>query len=154
MACSKSQCTDLCFSEDCNQEVNNAKDKWNNTPFHRAAENGRVDVVKQLLENTANLDRKNKYGQTALFVAAIRNNVDLANLLLANSANVNSGDFEGATALYYAAWKNSVNVARLLLRYSANLHATAVRGYWGGKTPLQVAELYRNREMVELLRNA
>merc|ERR1712227_55311 len=33
-ACSQSQCTDLCFSEDCNKGVNNARDVWGYTPLH------------------------------------------------------------------------------------------------------------------------
>merc|ERR1711963_1033815 len=54
-ACSQSQCTDLCFSEDCNKGVNNARDVWGYTPLHMLHIYS-VAVVKRLLENHANLN--------------------------------------------------------------------------------------------------
>merc|ERR1711978_376612 len=47
-ACSQSKCRDLCFSEDCNQEVNNARDSRGWTPLHQAARYDSVDVAKLL----------------------------------------------------------------------------------------------------------
>merc|ERR1719367_124821 len=145
---------DLCFSDNCNKGVNNARDSWGRTPLHRAAYENSVEVAKLLLEKSANVDSTDNNGITALHLAAWKNSVAVAQLLLENSAHVDSADTDGETALHWAAWKNSVAVAEILIAHSANLNATAVSGRLRGLTPLQVAERYRNQEMVDLLRNA
>jgi len=153
-ACNQRKCMDLCFSDDCNKAVNNAKDRRDWTPLHQAAEENNVAVAKALLANSADLDSTDKWGATALHRAALWSSVDVAKLLLANSAHVDSADNDGATALHWAAWNNRVEVAKLLLAKSANVNATPVSGSWKGLTPLQIAERRGNQEMVELLRNA
>merc|ERR1719367_2542352 len=140
----------LCFSDDCNQGVNNARDGRGNTPLHRAAEDDDVDVAKLLLANSADVDSTDNDGDTALHEAARKNSVAVAEVLIENYANVDSTEKHGATALHLAAYHNHVDVAKLLLAKSANLNATAVsHGDYPGLTPLQVAERYRNQEMVE-----
>merc|ERR1711963_30651 len=148
-------CRDLCFCENCDKGVNNARDVFDSLPLHQAAKNNNVDVAKLLLENSADVDSTDNYGETALHDAALWNSVDVAKLLLENSANVDSANNEGATPLHVAARKNSVGVAEILIAHSANLNATtAVSGRYRDKTPLQLAEFVGNQEMVELLRNA
>merc|ERR1719461_2735129 len=73
-ACSQSKCRDLCFSDDCNKGVNNARAGWHGeTPLHRAAKTNSVDLAKRLVENSAN-----------------GNSAGVAKLLLEKSANVNA----------------------------------------------------------------
>jgi len=127
---------------------------WNRTPLHRAASENRVDVAKQLLENSANVHGTDNDGNTALHIAAYWNRVDAARLLLRYSAHVDRLTDDGQTALHWAAGQNSVDVAKLLLAKSANFNARVVSGYYKGLTPLQLAEFEDHKEMVELLRNA
>ena len=142
---------DLCFSEDCNQGVNNAKDEDGYTPLHRAAfDNYSVDVVKLLLAHSADVDSSDKNGATVLHWAAIQNSAEVAKLLLAHSADVNSTDILGQTALHRAAYTNSVDVAKVLIENSADVDITNKNG----QTALQVAEKEGHQEMVELLKNA
>merc|ERR1712012_148476 len=149
-----SRCRDLCFSDNCNKAVNNARDRLGSTPLHRAAEENNVHVANLLLENSADVDSADNYGDTALHNAALWNSVDVATLLLENSANVDSTDKWGKTALHKAAIRNSVDVAKLLLAKSADLNATVVSGGLRGLTPLQVAKKEGNQEIFDLLRNA
>ncbi len=44
--------------------------KDGNTPLHRAAENGKLDVVKYFVENGADAKAANKDGKTPLHCAA------------------------------------------------------------------------------------
>merc|ERR1711902_40952 len=82
-ACSQRKCVDLCFSDDCNKEVNSARDWFGWTPLHQAADENNGYVAKLLLENSANVDSPDwKYGRTALHYAADSNSVDVAKLLL------------------------------------------------------------------------
>jgi len=157
-------CISLCFSDNCNKAVNNARDRRGWTPLHLAASGNSVDVARLLLENSANVDSAGNEGVTALHLAALENSVGVARLLLRYSANVDKADFYGTTALHYAASRNSVGVARLLLAKSANVDSTNndgrtallfhLYGDWKGLTPLQVAEKEGKQEMVELLRKA
>merc|ERR1712218_68340 len=114
-------CVDLCFCENCNKGVNNARDRSGSTPLMQAAETNSAFAAKLLLENSANVDSANSIGVTALHIAARDNSVDVAKVLIQNSANVNSANIRGDTPLHWAAYKNSVDVARLLLAKSANL---------------------------------
>merc|ERR1712038_293466 len=133
MACSQSKCVDLCFSEDCNQEVNNARDKISPggyTPLLEAAYRNRTEVAKQLIAHSADVNYSNGHGETALHYAASWNNVEMAKDLLANSANVDSTTYrKGETAFHYAAGHNSVEVANFLLDHSVNVDSTDNRGY-------------------------
>jgi len=132
-ACSQSKCVDLCFSEDCNQEVNNARDKISPggyTPLLEAAYRNRTEVAKQLIAHSADVNYSNGHGETALHYAASWNNVEMAKDLLANSANVDSTTYrKGETAFHYAAGHNSVEVANFLLDHSVNVDSTDNRGY-------------------------
>merc|ERR1712038_1399465 len=159
-ACSQSKCVDLCFSEDCNQEVNNARDKISPggyTPLLEAAYRNRTEVAKQLIAHSADVNYSNGQGETALHYAASCNSVEVANFLLDHSVNVDSTDNRGYTALHFAVrelFGSCVSVAKLLIAHSADLNATPVSGPYKGLTPLQAAEKEGHQEMVELLRNA
>jgi len=164
-ACSQEQCVDLCFCDNCNKGVNNARDFNGDTPLHRAArEKGHAILAKLLLAHSANVDSTDDLGETPLHSAARRNNVGVAKVLIENSANVDSTDNMGWTALHWAAHWGSVDVAKHLIAHSANLNAATVSSLYRGseyigKTPFQIALLSYPRngghqEMVELLRNA
>merc|ERR1719367_2719815 len=50
------KCVDLCFCENCNKGVNNARDRADDTPLHQAAKKNNAFAAKLLLENSANVD--------------------------------------------------------------------------------------------------
>merc|ERR1711963_1244421 len=150
-ACSQEQCINLCFCDNCNKGVNNARDSLGWTPLHRAAKTNSVFAAKLLLENSAEVNSASNHGLTALHEAALKNSVGVAKLLLENSANVDSTEKNGETPLLWAAIRNRVDIAKLLLANSANVNVTAVSGSWRGQTPVYWAKSYRNQEMVELL---
>merc|ERR1711963_812634 len=117
-ACSQSKCRDLCFSDDCNKGVNNARAGWyGETPLHRAAKTNSVDLAKRLVENSANVNSADVWGKAALHYAAYWNSVDVANLLLENSADVDStdnGGYKGLTPLQVAIRRRNQEMVDLL----------------------------------------
>ena len=79
---------DLCLSDNCNKGVNNARDSLGFTPLYQAASENSVDLAKQLIENSADVNSANNVGNTALHEAAFKNRVDVAKLLIDHSADL------------------------------------------------------------------
>jgi len=124
-ACSQRKCRSLCFSDNCNKGVNNARDEAGQTPLHHAAYENSVEMAKLLIAHSVDVDSTDNLGRTALHLAARKNSVDVAKILIENSADVNSANnIYGYTALHYAALYNSVDVAKCLLENSANVDST------------------------------
>jgi ankyrin repeat protein len=73
-----------------------------NTPLHWAAETGRLDLAKLLLEYKADVNAKNQASQTPLYFAARANQIELARFLFAREAKINARDTSGHTPLYEA----------------------------------------------------
>jgi ankyrin repeat protein len=132
------------------------------TPLHVAANYCRHDmsIVKILIKKGANF--KSGFGEywTPLHAASCFNNVDFVELLLCEGANINEQDGLGWTPLHFAALKNSVSVVKILLKNKAKYNILTTKEHiWespaanipAGKTPLDIALLVGNIEIVNLL---
>lgn len=83
-------------------------------PLHIAAENGRTEAVRVLLDAGADVDiRDATWGWTPLMLASNRGNTDLVRLLLARGADVTLQGSDG-TALHLAEVKHRDEVVRIL----------------------------------------
>jgi ankyrin repeat protein len=88
----------------------------------------RYDVLRSLLEASADLNVTNKHGQTALHYAACRNNVyALKSLILAGSA-LDVRDNAGYTALIHAGHQGNFYALNVLAQAGADLDVTNARG--------------------------
>lgn len=58
-------------------------------PLHRAACEGHVDEVQELIKGGADVDEKNEQGLTPLHLIALNGRCDLAEVLLDHGANIN-----------------------------------------------------------------
>ncbi len=76
-------------------------DGW--TPLHLAADNGHVEVVRELLKHGARLESVNKAGKTPHQLAAYNGHVEVMRELLDHGASVESLNNEGWTHLNSAA---------------------------------------------------
>jgi len=114
----------------------NTSDINGNTPLIMAAEYGRVDLARLLLEHGANLALRNKSGQTALMMAAFpssqphinENKAKIINLLAINKSDTNVKDGEGNTLLISAArygWyiNTADTIVKALLSAGAEVNA-------------------------------
>jgi cytohesin len=81
----------------------NAKNKYEQTPFHQAAYWDRKEIVELLLANGADVNAKGYYGRTPLQRAAWEGHKEIVELLIAKGADVNAkiegGRHKGITPL-------------------------------------------------------
>ncbi|XP_057584834.1 2-5A-dependent ribonuclease isoform X2 [Hippopotamus amphibius kiboko] len=132
------------------------------TAFMEAAVYGRVESLRFLYENGANVnlhrkakqdqERIRKGGATALMDAAEKGHVEVVEILLHKmQADVNARDNMGRNALIYALLNSDIEkvkaVTRLLLGCNADVN---VRGE-GKKTPLILAVEKKNLDLVQML---
>lgn len=123
-----------------------ARGNDNKTPLHRAAFSGEKDIAELLLAKGADVNAKAKDGDTPLFAAVYRGKKDIAELLLANGADVNANAKDGFTPLHGAA-NGKKDIVELLLAKGADVNAKLS----GGNSPLDVAEIWKNKSVVDLL---
>eukprot|EP00944_MAST-04C_sp_MAST-4C-sp1_P012559 g12559.t1 len=108
---------------------------------------GHTDIVKLLLEQGADPNKKNKYGITPLHQAAREGHTEVCKLLLEKGADPNKAKNNGSTPLHWAAYDGHTEVAKLLLDKGADPN---IANKWG-LTPLHYAADKGHTEVVKLL---
>ena len=96
----------------------NTPNSASNTALMAAAERGRADIVKLLLDNKANPNVAGRDGITPLMVAAQNNQPDIVKLLLSRGADPNHQDNSGWTAVLKAAYQGNAKCIALLAAQS------------------------------------
>lgn len=108
--------------------------------LRRAASEGDVAKVKELLDAGVDVNAKNAYGGTALSFACDRGRTEMVQLLLERGADPNTKDtFYGASPLMWALIKKRPAIVRLLLD----------KGAQGADEVLMTAALQGEAEMVK-----
>ena len=104
-------------------DANAAIDQEGNTALMVAANNGRAEVVDELVQAGANVNVTNRQGVSALMRAATREDVALVRTLIAAKADLNHKDSRGETALSFAAARGRRETVTLLLDSGAQPEA-------------------------------
>jgi ankyrin repeat protein len=91
------------------------------TPLPYAAEQGRVEVVRVLLEGGAKVEGTDADQRTALHYAARHGHLEVCRLLLDWGANVNAVDWRTNTPLHWAAYSGRLAVVKLLVERGADV---------------------------------
>ena len=117
------------------------------TPLHDAAEDGKIEVAKLLIESGALVDAKDNDGFTPLHIAAVNGKLESAKCLIENGANVTAKTTLQKTPLYYAAKNGEVEVAKLLIANGALVDAKTDEE----NTPLHIAAYKGHRDFVKFL---
>ena len=116
------------------------------TFLHQAAEDGRLNTAKFLLDSGADVDPRDKTGQTPLHLAARHGHKTVVELLLDHHANINAKTVDyNRTPLQFAAEKHYKTVVETLLSHGADVNLQ--NGL--GETPLVLGA--GSRAIVELL---
>lgn len=122
------------------------------TPLHRAAAEGRTDLIETLLLQGLDINARDSEGKTPLHLATAAGNVDMMRALVARGANAVQRDNDIVTPLHIAAEAGNLAAVDFLLtlpdvRLSINQHAA----YTNGFTPVMVAASKNHTAIIERL---
>lgn len=119
------------------------------TPLHYAAVAGHISVVQQLLDGGANIKARDDYGASVLYAAVTAGEPaeGVVDLLL---AKIEQKSKLGRTLLHHAAMAGDTNVVKRLIERGVDLDARTA----AGETPLYLAMIRANDDIVQLLRRA
>uniref|UniRef100_A0A914D403 Uncharacterized protein n=1 Tax=Acrobeloides nanus TaxID=290746 RepID=A0A914D403_9BILA len=126
------------------------KDGW--TSLMEAVLYKRISIVRYLLEQGSDPNRKDNRDKTALHHAALnlKDNKLIVELLLKHGADINIQDKDGWTSLMRAVSINNINIVRYLLEQDADPDKINANG----NTALHIVRStynYPNKEIIDLL---
>jgi len=128
--------------------VNTLDETTGATPLQYAVLRGNYDIVRFLLNNSADVNSKGNTGRAPLHLAAFDGNEKIAKLLIDYKAQINAADVNGATPLIISSGRRHTAVAKLLLKQKAKLNEKEKES---GLTALHAAVLSGDDEMVREL---
>jgi ankyrin repeat protein len=118
-------------------------------PLTKAAMDGRLKVMKLLLQRGADADAAGPWGTTALHWAAIVGREEMATFLLSNGAQAGIRNNEGQMPLFMACREGHLGVVRVLLQHMGDLVLQATDDE--GRTALHWAAIKVREEVVTFL---
>jgi ankyrin repeat protein len=118
-----------------------------NTLLHIASYYGQVEIVRFLLERSADINIRSAVNNTAMHFAAFTNSAHVITLLLDRGASVKVTNTQGSTPLHFAALSGSLEATKTLIKRRAALD----RPNKMGDTPLMLAALNGRLEIVSFL---
>lgn len=132
----------------CSAVIGSGQNPRNDAALRKAAQEGDLREVNDLLRQGAEVNAKDETGKTALhWVAPARDNPLMVDVLAANGADVNASDNDGETALMIAASQSNPGIVKELLAEGAKVDATNK----AGATALMAAAYRANVEIVKTL---
>lgn len=118
--------------------------------LHKAAYNGDIELVREILKNKVNPDERDSFGGTALHAAMFQKNTEIITLLINYGFDVNAqGLSNGYTPLHDAVWANNLDAVKVLITHGAR---TNIRGK-DGLTPYEKSLKENRKEIAEYLRS-
>ena len=94
-----------------------------------ASQEGNIEIVKLLLEASANVNDKEIKGWTALMLASQEGNIEIVKLLLETKADVNEKNNNGDIALIIASRKAHKELVEFLIEKGANINYKGNKGW-------------------------
>lgn len=116
--------------------------------LNKAAYNGNVEEVAEILKTKPNPDNRDSSGGTALHAAMFQKNIQIVEMLIDYGLDVNAiGPKNGYTPLHDAVWGNNPAAAKLLLEKGADPTIKNKEG----QTPLEKARSEGKENLVRVL---
>jgi len=115
------------------------------TPLLRAAKEGNLPLLRQLVSAGAALDATDAYGNNAIWLACASEAIEAIDFLTSAGVDINHSNADGATALIYASSAGKAAFVERLLRLGADPARVTVDGF-------SALDLASTRECLDLLR--
>ncbi|XP_071179539.1 uncharacterized protein [Mytilus edulis] len=119
----------------CNDVDIDVCDSDGSSAIYIASQQGHVDVIKELLQHAAKVNKCKNNGASPLYIASEIGHVNVVKELLQHSATVTLCDNDGVSPLYIASQNGNVDVVIELLKHSAELNLCDNNGV----SPLSIA---------------
>jgi ankyrin repeat protein len=113
----------------------------------KATEEGRIEIVVDLLANGADVNVRNADGISSLHIAQLSADVRITKMLLSAGAEVDARDRSGETPLMIACFNGRTDNAEMLLTQGANINARDI----DSRTALGFSMRMRKPETVRVL---
>ncbi len=106
-----------------------AKDVFDNTPLHCAADRGRTETFKYLVEEAgADVEAETTGGDKVIHIAIFPENIEMVECLAKAKADLNAKDGFGQTPLHKAISFQCTKMVECLIKVRANINATDSKG--------------------------
>lgn len=128
------------------EDINNSG-KHGNSAVMKAAREGRVDLVDELIALDVKIDLLNVDGNSALWNACFADSYDCFESLIGAGIDIDSQNVNGVTALMYCASAGKEDFVELLLKKSANTSLENLDGF-------KAIDLSVTPKIVRMLKNA
>lgn len=117
--------------------------------LRRAAHDGHLSKVRELIEKGVNVNAKSDDDATPLLGACQNGHIDIVKLLLDKGADINTKAKYGSTALLLSSMNGHITVVKALIEKVADVNVKAKNGW----TPLMIASQNGHVRVVETLLN-
>ncbi|XP_071636411.1 uncharacterized protein [Temnothorax longispinosus] len=125
----------------------NARDKDGFTILHIASQEGRLEVVKYLVDKGSDINAKNTSGTKPIHIAAREGHKDTVEFFLSKGLSINDRGAFNQTLLHYAAIKGHLEFAKFLIAQGADVNAKDVNGI----TAMHVAAYCGCKDIIQIL---
>lgn len=119
-------------------------------PLVRAASDGDLDTLNELLRSGVDVNQKEDDGTTALEVAVGQNNLEMVRRLLSAGASIGTTNEDGRNILFALDDDSSEELIQVLIRAGANVNQADDEG----NTPLINAAEWDSAELIQALLDA
>ena len=130
-----------------NIEVNYSISRWN--ALISASVKGKLEIVKYLVENKADIEAVETNGRTSFNLASMHNQVEILKYLVSKNVNIHTKDNDGNTALINACFKDSLEAVVYLIQLGVDIEERDNDGW----TALRLAQYYNHKEIEEILKD-
>lgn len=117
------------------------------TALHDAVKDRKMELIGQLIDHGADVNKKNCFGRVPLHTAATYNYDDIVSTLISAGARLEVSDEKGDTPIHAASVNGSKEVVKMLIDNGASIHS---RGYMD-MTPFLGAAWLRRVECMKVL---
>ena len=151
LASEKQQLERMKYLTSIGAQINSKKNNDDNTPIHKAAYRGHLEILKFLTENNGGanfVNAKNSNGMTPIHNAVSMGHLEIVKYLIEKGADVDAQNSNDMTPIHFAASKGYLEIVKCLAKNGAEIDLTKTKK---GMKPIHISASEGNIEIVKYL---